>query len=1753
MGVKIPFSQYLNGYNSISFRDYRDSSAGLTFVPPELQTGPSRESQMEAEINGHREHIPVYELHSDAFDCWGLMNSRYVWNGRHAGFTQYIALDGMDSGLRLDADDMDALRRSIAQTVDAAAHNLFMNGERYIEVAEGGRELESGDLPVELIREKPAFRMNRETAYLIMRIWQNCWDRMYAIMNGKGVSLAQRIEIYLAKPAEDPVQACVDVFAKWLSGILPPQVMSMISASIGVPFSGDKWEDAAFKILLDGHVASEVDRDGMFCLEAIYDGIPAAVVAPRNWEASMSAEEYALFECIAQGKLPEYFETIERDMREGTYGFDDQRRGRYNVIVRADYDLLLRCAAVMDMLGREDAEFDYDTFRYANNLIGQMVSILQNRYELKADDIHGLLKDAEYALVKRAEKFKGELEEYEYRDLALIYTEVRQNDPSLAERILSILTAQARFADSKARISDDAEMAVIELLWQGLLDAELRLEVRGEALSREEYIRWAGLHEKIASEGKRETLKRLEAALSARLRFEDEGQSPLEVAEEYGLSNVVQGLVRGIIVSDAQHRMGRLPSGDYRQILSFYTDDKYQSALTDEIRRKAEDILCAQYGFGDHPAAAADLLAEKDLTGLWNRSVRAECEDVQARGGVLTRGDFDRWVDRLSYQEIEDDAKTQIIRLLAEKTHREGYREYILSASDKRQSELEEALVKRQLDVIGSVENRLPTEEFTWWLERYEDAVREEKGFAGDLFGMLKEARLKESDADILEIVREAKQWKLLSALAVREAPKVNSLSAERRDKWMAIYTDLQRADSDVDMEAVEECERLLIRRIDYDALEKIFISGDRSKLYWNSLGKMLESERAKDGRMPETIFRAWIRYLKDAENEGEAVGGEIRELLARQYEVRGEADEIRTAYDIACELAPYDEELLTALIRTEYDRTICKSGVKSMPQAERWLKMYSYLINLGNVLAEDVANALCAKWRVDNGYVLDVARQMNVNDLEVKLIRAEFDSLSESNSIANLAALQRWLQHYRVIRQLGEDELADQIAGKICVKPIVGNQYILRTVLEAGCEDLEEAVLTGEKQVGRQYTAEEYEERLNRYFANQYTDIYLELLTGKGSRIENLERFSSYMRIHTLRSECVHGGAVLLEEMAGSLRQVSQATLDNLRYAVEEKETVREILRANQPVLGQIINQALQNGMRMEEMSPFYVLRDASAGSHAGLDERAAREMAEALVEGNGQAQAQTFNGYFKNGVSDGAAECVLTDVKNLLNGRTIGEETLDAAASVLGGVRIPLTVSVKILEAMLRMTAAAVDVNTLFDFVVNQEMPLRTQMMVAVAAWMKNASGQKAGVLDAAMAFTGRLSEEALGDVSGVLFEGVKGFLRGNNDCANMEYKTYERAVQLWAGRADLSDIVEPLLNSCLALTDTMTDYVRGKLMQGPFSVDERYVNLIACRDRVEIGCLTDVLREVASIREFCARTEREQMPWLDEEGFSGVKENEQIAEGFNRLAGNEVAKRVEERRVGGSRTSVLDGLHDVVNDIRGAATLDGIRRKLNACLDVCIEDQVSTAFSECVKLFEKQNADETANALDKLRKLLNRIGADVTRPISVSTVDWCQRYMNAVVRKQADAVVIREIHANRRDFDALRAFVLRVYEQFISREDIDESMVYASLAAAKVLDLNNVWTRYIMLTAHLTQENIWASGQEAQIVMHVVFLYKYLEQIGDDIATANSLADYCAADGNFAAQQKKLKSAELKNILSRSRVGGEKTGGLFGWLKK
>ena len=85
--VKIPFSQYLRGYNNTEYREYKTESDNLAFVSPYFLNHAVRYSDRLIEINGRQEKHPVFEIQSHDFDRWGVINSRYVYNGRHASYS----------------------------------------------------------------------------------------------------------------------------------------------------------------------------------------------------------------------------------------------------------------------------------------------------------------------------------------------------------------------------------------------------------------------------------------------------------------------------------------------------------------------------------------------------------------------------------------------------------------------------------------------------------------------------------------------------------------------------------------------------------------------------------------------------------------------------------------------------------------------------------------------------------------------------------------------------------------------------------------------------------------------------------------------------------------------------------------------------------------------------------------------------------------------------------------------------------------------------------------------------------------------------------------------------------------------------------------------------------------------------------------------------------------------------------------------------------------------------------------------------------------------------------------------------------------------------------------------------------------------------------------------------------------------------------------------------------------------------------
>lgn len=1751
--VKIPFTQYLNGYNSRHFRDFRAASDNLAFVTPDIQVGASRESQSEIDINGHREKHPVYEIQSYDFDRWGVINSRYVYNGRQAGFTQYIALDGV--GLKLEQEDMDALRRSIAYAVADGEHDLFLDAERYIDVAEAGQELEEGLLSIKLesVQQTP---MSREEAYLVMRIWQNCWQRISALINGTGIDMENNIEMYIPKKFLDPVRACVDVFCNWLSRILPPQVMSMISIAVGATFAEQKWEDSACKILVDGGVAGETDRDYMFCLDNVTDGVPGAVEAPRGWEGSLNRWEKELVDCIAAGKLPVYFALISKAMKEKRCASaDEQRTGRHHVAVCADFDLLSRCMAAEIYLSMPADEFSYDEFASANNLVGQIANILMSRYGLIAADVHDLMHDMEHRLVERAAGLGEPLGEYEFKDFAFIYSEVEKSDEALAEKLINILGRQSRFADSGALISKDEEIAGKAKVFFRVLNTEIAEDLDGAKLNREEFERWIDLYKQIENYGDLSAVEALTAELSKCLRFDDGGKTPLRIAEDNDLGNVITGLVRGLITDYADRRLGRLTFAEYHQVLELYTEYEYSARLNDETRAQAALLLVSQFAFGDSDSLPADILSGKELVELWNRCVKAECTGIYNRGGIIEDGDFELWSGRLRYAAIQDDVSEAIITLLSERTPREKIGSYIIKAAEKELVDLEQKLVYRRLEFAGASEGLMDTDDFRWWIGRYSDAQSNAKPFEGDIFDMLSRARLKEKNSDILEIVREDRQWKLLSALVIREAPEVKVLNPERYDKWIAIYNDLQRADSDVEYEALRACEELLSQRINYDTIKRLEEIRDQGGLFWSALETLAENQLQGSGAMKTAEFIAWMRYLREAENEGNPVAEKIREVLTVRCRLRdGGETGVQMAYDVAVNEKCGDTRLLVDLIRTEFAQTVGESGMRNMAHVERWLGLYGYLNNQGDEFADTVAQKLCERCRVEGTFVLDVARAHHAEELEQRLIRAEFEELPESNSIRDTEALKRWLRHYVSVRTIGDDEMEKAIAARICQRPILDGRYVLETVLECGGYELEEAMLECEKNAARAYNAEEFSYRLDRYFSNHYGELYLELLTAKGNRQDNLERFIAYLKDHALGGDCVRAGGDLLERMARDYRQYSVDMINSFRE-ISGMDTVKGILRANQPVLEQLLTQAVQNDMNMADMQCFYVLRDSSAGRMKSLEDRAADELAEALVGCDSEYNAANFNSYFKNGVGDSVAVRLYDGVTSRLNTAKVNATALENAVRLLNETHIPVETAVKTLGEMLNKTSGSVDINVLLDFVVNRDLQIREQMVSVVAGWLRIAEDQPSGNLDAIILFAAKLHGDSLNNVSGELFNGVRACLDNGNSCENVEYKTYERIMQLWGSRSDITGVIYPLLDRCVALTDIRIGYVREQLAKGPLSLSGKYAQLIETRNIIEAGILKDIMHSAESVDELICAMAADKLPWLDEEGFEAVASNEDISGSLAAITERELSRRVDEHRVNGSRTPVLSGLCDMMIQVNELQTLRSIRENISGKLNACISARLQTVFEECVRLFDKQNVGETTNALNRMKGLLNRIGADATQPISPATIDWCENYVNAVVHGAQDTRIVREIHANRCDFAALRLFVKRVYDSYISRESFDEEQIIVLLAAAKVLDMNNVWTRYISMAARMPEgrDTIWIPGMEVSVIMHVVYAYNKLDSIGDDIVSANSLADYCAADDNFAAQQKKQKNRELKAILERGKGDTEERGGLFGLFRR
>ena len=1817
--VTIPYTQYLRGYNDAEHNNMTRQSQNRYFISPQRL--------LKTRENGN--DYPVYEIHSYDFDRWGVFHSHTSEIGRSGNFTQYIAFDGSKLAANSDKIDMDGLRRSAMQLIDPG-HGLYFDSQYYEKIAKSNERevLPQGEVKIRDEGRK-IVPSDWDTAYLVMRIWENCWENICAEKDKRQIQMPHRINLCFAEAPHDPVKAGVEVLKNWLGCVLPPQVMSMISVTVGATAGVTTWNDSACRILIDDkNKLNNQQQAAIFELGDVRNGIPASVTAPANSQAIM-ADYRKIVTCIQKDTLPVYFDFIERAMRENRCASANPAfTGENHIMMRADFELLYLCARIeVALLDIPEEEFGYDEFIGANEDIFDLKKILHEDYHLNITDIHMLLRDMELKLAERAAKYMP-FEETEYRDLACIFKEVESTDDELAAKLLSMLGNQYRFAvlDDNNELTDgsfireDEELAAIGRLYRAVNAAEILDELDGLRLDRAGFERWTGMYRTIEDSGNKEALEklntelskclrfddagpepliiavenelnlvaagivkgltleldgtqldragfehwvglygiverfgkdgaleRLNTQLSKCLRFSDEGPSPIVIAENNDLSIVVTGIVRGMI-ADLARSTGKLTHADYMQVLELYTD--YSNRLNAEASAQASEMLCAQARFADSEELAADILAQKDLTENWNSCVKNECDAVRSRNAMIDDEEFELWTGRMAYESIDDDVLQAVIEMVVANTPREKAKEYIIAAAEGELSGLEERFIARQLELSAEADNLMTTDDFKWWIDRYNDAQQNAKPFDEAVFGMLKQVRLREKEIDILDTVRECGQWRLLGALVVREAPAVKALNSERYDKWIGIYNDLQNADSDVDREAIRVCENLLNQRITYETIKQLEAVRDQGGLFWNALKTLADNQLNSTANMKVEDFEGWLRYLQEAENEGNPVARDIRSMLNVQCRLRdSENSGTKLAYDAALAAKCTDTQLLIELIRTEYTATIGENGVRNMANLERWLDIYKYLNVQGDKFAEEVGAKLCEKAKIEGAYVLDVAVNKNADELAQALIATELKELPETNSLRDIEALRRWLKHYKSVRAIGDENMENDIGEKITQRPILDGQYVLGIVLAEGGEDLEEKMLECEKNAVRAYTAEEYEQRLNSYFAGHFSEMYLELLTGKGTRTENLERLLSYLKKNNLGSERVHSGGVLLGRLTGNSGRFSADIVADF-HAVCDTETGKGILRENQSVVEQILTQSVDDGMTMRDMQCFYVLRDADLERLPKLDSRAIEELADAIVAGDTAYDVNCFVSYFKNGVQEDVAGRVHNAVSQRLASCRVDNAALENAVRIVGEVHMPAVNAVDIVGTVLNKSTGKIDINVPVNFVSGREKQLQENMTSHVAAWLRTAEDQSADVLDAVIAFTKKMQGDSVEKLSGELFDGVCKYLANGNSCVDAEEKTYDRMLELWGSVHGFNGIRLPMLNSCTALAEARTAFVRGELAKGPFYVEDKYNAIAETRDNIELTAMKEVLRASGSVQEFAEAAAN--LPWLDDEVFDTLAANEEIAGGITAIAEDELARKIEEQRVNGSRLPVLNGMCDM------AAMLDGLntKRSINACLSGCfnkaIDKRVKNAFDECVKIFDAKDVAETTAALGQLRELLMRIGADANREISPATIDWCESFANAAVRSSGDGKLIRDIHANRRDFDALKLFVSRVYDGYLSRESFTVEQMTVLLAAAKVLSINDVWTRYICMAARMPQDknNIWQPGHEVAVVMHVVLVYDKLDEYGDDVISKVSLADYCAADDTFADQQKKQKNRELKAILDRGRKEEDKPG-LFGRL--
>ncbi|MDO4388221.1 MAG: hypothetical protein Q4C31_04110 [Eubacteriales bacterium] len=1654
-GQKIPVSQYLKGYNSQEKRDFYRESAGVVYQDIWVE-GPTRENGKKMEIQGEQRDVPVYELTTYDFDRWCAVNSSaIVINNRSAGFSQYINLDGAE----LDApwEELDALRRGICKGIDPEINPFYLDQESYIQVAEKDDSLRTGFLLAETA-DAADWQGTQEEAILTLQIWKNCWMRIEAVRADKPVELPWNVDICFAQKQIDSLRAGLDFFTQYLVRVLPAPVLSMMNVSVGVPARGNRWDDAACKIFIDGETLSEQDRKRTFIVDRDEATGVWRMVAPSKAEETLQPWEKELVKYLTKRQTPRYYQAMAQRMQQlQETPASQELAGKHFVRVLADFDVLRWCMRLELFLKeiKEQENPDYETFIQANQLLNQLTWKLQE-YGFAVEQTHALLRLLEGDFADGAKRFKGELEYDEYSDLTVLYHEIEGKDAQLAAQVREVLSSQYT---AKGYEEDEISEKIVDLTEDEAVKncPAIYFGVAKCAIETGTYVeKMKSLQQYVTDPAEKKDLSEQERALIEAFLQKTEDKKDAISHEEF---------CWWLGQYDRAEKSNAATARSIREMLTRQAELIQRQKLREYIRR----------------------LEQQGLNELETALTEAFLQRIENENNSIGEEEYRWWLEQYARAEKSNAATAKDIREML--TRQAGYiqwqnlHQHIEEAEQQGLSELETALTERILQEISREGAQISKEEYRWWLSQYARAIFSDKSTAQGIFEMLTHVRLKD-EGDSLTLALESEQWRVLEQLVLQKAgEQPPRMSDDEYEKWIQIYKGLSSSYAGIDLKAVEMCETLLGKNISHETLELLRKNDVQGEFYWRVMGELLEQEKSRS--MTETTFRTWMKYLAE-DDLGEGLRRQIRTVLGNQR-----------------------------LLRTE------------------------------------------------NGMVeaLDVMRKEGNADeeLQAALIHGEFNVLTARGVFQNVESLQRFLGHYTFLSNIGDEPFAKQILERICQSPVIGGRYILKTVLDSGCMEAELPLLQKEKNAITAYTPEEYEQRLERYFGNQYTDEYLSVLTAhnKGERAGKVAAVLAYIREKSLPRDKEYACGELLQLLTDTGFQWKRDLLEKLRELCKG-ERMQAVLQQNPKLLDTVVQGCLREKLELKEAVCFTRLLSER---NAEFDDLAENELASAITTGDVDYDTTLFMAHFRNKIESDTSrrigQKVLSRIQ--LSGGMDGE-TIRKAMELLQKVSLEASDLMRIYAAMASNGENTPLPKEMLEVALRQKGPEQAILAKGVAKWMEKArQRQEKDTLDALVSFMEKMNPAAFREQSNELFRGVCAFVSHENDISAVTQKTYERICKLWKDTEQeaMDEIRYPLLNASENLKGERVELLTQRMQAGVVPIDGRFKTLIDCRSLLERKMLEDAVARCETLDQIRDVLQGEALPWLDDETFARIFEADvEIPGQVQSIVSREVSALAEKLRNDDAKTPILNALEAMQHRVEELFQFRA-RTCVQTALKKEIDSQTQAAFKECVLAFDGQAGEESWRAMERMKNLLIWSGesnAKTPRTFTSKTLDWCARYANGVLNGWNDNRLITEIRGDRQDFVSLRTYVNRVYAKALERQEPSPTREYALMAAAKVLDIGQVWNTYLKLSMcmPLEKERIWTGGQESLMVMNVVYVYGLLPEVSDEIVSQDTLAEFCNADPEFSNQQKKLHNKELRNILDRARNGREKRT-LFGLFRK